>query len=155
MANPRAMILCIDDDGLGLEARKELLEISGYDVLTACSGQEGLRLFASHLVDAVIVDYQMPGMSGDRVASEMKRVKPHVPILMLSAYHDLAGSKLTQVDAFICKSESWPKVLSALDRLLLPRLPFFDRWWESWKHHRYHISHLVMGADSKRSHPGR
>jgi CheY-like chemotaxis protein len=155
MANPRAMILCIDDDELGLEARKELLEISGYDVLTACSGQEALGLFASHRVDAVMVDYQMPEMSGDRVASEMKRVKAHVPILMLSAYDDLPGSKLTHVDAFVCKSESWPKVLSSLDRLLQGCLPFFDRWWESWKYHRYHTGNSQMVTDSGKSHPGR
>src|SRR5215469_13017019 len=124
MANARAIILCIDDDGLGLEARKELLETSGYVVLTACSGHEGLGLFASHLIDAVIVDYQMPEMSGDRVASEMKRINRHVPIMMLSAYNDLPESKLAHVDALVCKSESWTKLLSALDRLLQARLPF-------------------------------
>jgi len=153
MANPRATILCIDDDGLGLEARKELLESSGYDVLTACSGQDGLRLFASHLVDAVIVDYQMPEMSGDRVAGEMRRIKPHVPILMLSAYNDLSRSKLGHVDAFVCKSESWPKLVSALDRLLQARLPFFHRWLESWKQRRHHAGNLMMGA--KRNQAGR
>src|SRR5690348_17763743 len=113
MANQRAMILCIDDDGLALEARKELLESCGYDVLTACSGQDGLRMFASRLVDAVIVDYQMPEMSGDRVAGEMRRIKPRVPILMLSAYNDLSRTQLGDVDAFVCKSESWAKLLSA------------------------------------------
>ena len=147
MANQRAMILCIDDDELGLEARKELLESSGYDVLTACSGPDGLRLFASHLIDAVIVDYQMPEMSGDRVAGEMRRIKPHVPILMLSAYNDLSRSQLGNVDAFVCKSESWPKLLSALDRLLQARLPFFDRWVEGWKQHRHLAGNLMMGPE--------
>ena len=78
MARPR-VILWIDDDVLALEARKELLECSGYSALTAASGQEGLGVFAWHRIDAVILDYQMPEMTGDRVASEMKRIKPDIP----------------------------------------------------------------------------
>src|SRR5260370_17840237 len=89
MEKHKAIILCIDDDGAGLEARKELLEIAGYEVLTAQSGEQGLGLFASHPIDAVVIDYKMPGMNGDRVATQMRCDKPHVPILMLSDYRDI------------------------------------------------------------------
>ena len=41
MRKPKAVILCIDDATIALEASKELLEISGYEVLTAQSGKEG------------------------------------------------------------------------------------------------------------------
>jgi len=115
-------------------SRKELLEISGYEVLTAQGGQEGLGLFVSYPIDAVILDYQMPGMNGDRVASQMRRVKPGVPILMLSAYSELPANELSCVDAFLDKGESWPAVVSTLDRLLNLRFPFFVRWLEDWKH---------------------
>jgi CheY-like chemotaxis protein len=134
MEKQKPIILCIDDDGAGLEARKELLEISGYEVLTAQSGVQGLGLFVSHPIDAVVLDYKMPGMNGDRVASEMRRVKPGVPILMLSGYAELFPNELTCVDAFVSKGESWPTVVSTLDRLLNLRLLFFDRWLEDWKH---------------------
>jgi len=134
VAKPKATILCVDDDGVQLEARKELLEDSGYDVLIAQSARESLGLFASHLIDAVIVDYQMPEMNGDRVASKMKRIKPNIPILMLSAYDELAQDKLARVDGFLCKAESWPAILSALEKVLQARLSSFDRWWESWQH---------------------
>lgn len=152
MAKPR-VILWIDDDVLALEARKELLECSGYCALTAASGQEGLELFASHRIDAVILDYQME-MTGDRVASEMKRVKPRIPILMLSAYNELPRRMLTHVDAFLCKSDSWPRVLSVLDRLLPKRRSLFDRWCESWKgRHRNLGRNSLTGPDSEREHP--
>jgi CheY-like chemotaxis protein len=134
MGKPKAIILCIDDDSAGLEARKELLEISGYEVLTAQGGQEGLGLFVSHPIDVVILDYQMPGMNGDRVASQMRRVKPGVPILMLSAYSELPPNELSCVDAFLDKGEPWPTVVSTLDRLLNLRFPFFVRWLEDRKH---------------------
>ena len=134
MEKQKAIILCIDDDGAGLEACKELLEISGYEVLTAQTGEQGLGLFVSHPIDAVVVDYQMPGMNGDRVARQMQRVKPDVPILMLSGYSELPLKELTCVDAFLSKDEPWSTVVSTLDRLLNLRLLFFDRWLEDWKH---------------------
>lgn len=134
MEKQKAIILCIDDDGAGLEARKELLEISDYEVLTAQSGEQGLGLFVSHPIDAVVLDYKMPGMNGDRVARQMRRVKPDVPILMLSGYSELPLSELSCVDAFLSKGESWSTVVSTLDRLLNLRSLFFARWLEGWKH---------------------
>jgi CheY-like chemotaxis protein len=131
---PKAIILCIDDDGAGLEARKELLEISGYEVLTAQGGEQGLGLFVAHPIDAVVLDYKMPGMNGDRVARQMRRVKPEVPILMLSGYSELPLNAINCVDALLSKGESWSTVASTLDRLLNLRFPFFVRWLEKWKH---------------------
>ncbi len=66
-------ILCIDDHWNGLIGRKMFLENNGYEVLQASGGDEGLKLFQSHAVDAVVLDYQMPGMKGDVVAKKMKR----------------------------------------------------------------------------------
>lgn len=134
MEKRKSTILWIDDYAAGLEASKELLEISGYEVLTAQSGEEGLGLFHSRPIDAVVVDYQLPGMNGARVASQMRRVKPHVPILMLSGYSELPLNELGCVDAFLCKGESWSMVVSTLERLLHLRFPFFARWLEDWKH---------------------
>ncbi len=134
MEKQNAIILCIDDDRAGLEARRELLEIDGYEVLTAQSGEQGLGLFVSHPIDAVVLDYKMPGMNGDRVARQMRSVKPDVPILMLSGYSELPVNEISCVDAFLSKGESWSTVVSTLDRLLSLRSLFFDRWLEDWKH---------------------
>ena len=60
MPTPKRIILCVDDHENGLFARKLLLEEEGYKVLTASNGQEGWRLFMSHSIDAVVLDYQMP-----------------------------------------------------------------------------------------------
>ena len=133
MKKQKAMILCIDDDGAGLDACKELLEFSGYEVLTAPSGEEGLGLFVSHPIDAVVLDHKMPGMTGDRVAKQMRRVKPDVPILMFSGCSELLPNELSSVDAFLSKGESWSTVVSTLERLLTLRVLFFDRWLEDWK----------------------
>src|SRR5271156_2221842 len=110
LSRMKTTILCIDDHWNGLIGRKMLLENNGYEVLEATGGDEGLRLFLSHAVDAVVLDYQMPGMNGDVVAAKMKRVKSHVPIMLLSAFETLPNKKLAAVDTFLSKSQP-PKIL--------------------------------------------
>jgi CheY-like chemotaxis protein len=134
MPPPRATILCIDDHWNALIGRKLLLEQCGYEVLEATSGDEGLRLFLSHAVDAVVLDYQMPGMTGDLVAARMKRINAHIPILLLSAYGPLPDTKLRSIDTFVSKSQPPNTLLSSLQVLLSARSkPFFYRWLNHWK----------------------
>jgi len=57
-------ILCVDDEPLILETLKLALLKKGFRVLTAQSGEEGLRLLEIHSVEMVISDYRMPGMNG-------------------------------------------------------------------------------------------
>src|SRR5208282_4179618 len=134
MAQRKSTILCIDDHWNGLLGRKMLLEKNGYQVLEAIGGDEGLKLFRSHPVDAVVLDYQMPGMNGDVVAAKMKRIKSHVPIMLLSAYEPLPKSKLKSVDSFLSKSQPPKILLSTLQGLLdnEPK-PFFNRWLDAWR----------------------
>jgi len=127
-------ILCIDDHWNGLIGRKMLLEKNGYEVLEASGGDEGLKLFRSHLIDAVVLDYQMPGMNGDVVATKMKRIKSQVPIMLLSAFEPLPKNKLKAVDTFLCKSQPSDILLSKLEALLdSESKPFFRRWLDLWK----------------------
>src|ERR1700732_5477077 len=134
MFRAKATILCIDDHWNGLIGRKMLLEQSGYQVLEASGGPEGLKLFLSHAVDAVVLDYQMPGMNGDVVAAKMKRINSQVPIMLLSAYGPLPQSKLKAVDTFLSKSQPPDILLSTLQSLLVSRSkPFFSRWLDHWR----------------------
>jgi CheY-like chemotaxis protein len=112
------MILCIDDEATGLIVRKLLLQSQGYEVLTALSGSEGLELFKSNPVEAVVLDYAMPGMDGGQVAEELKRLKPSVKILLLSAYVDLPEEALQWVDKRAVKGMSPTIVLAELKQLL-------------------------------------
>ena len=142
MFRRKATILCIDDHWNGLIGRKMLLEQSGYEVLEAIGGDEGLKLFRSHAVDAVVVDYQMPGMNGDVVAAKMKRINARVPIMLLSAYGPLPKNKLSSVDSFVSKSQP-PNILLATLRDLLNdgHKPFFSRWLDHWKHRNQGATH--------------
>jgi CheY-like chemotaxis protein len=134
MSRAKATILCIDDHWNGLIRRKMLLEQSGYEVLEASGGDEGLKLFRSHPVDAVVLDYQMPGMNGDVVAAKMKRINSQIPIMLLSAYGPLPKNKLSSVDSFLSKSQPPNILLSALQEMLSDRPKrFFSRWLDHWK----------------------
>ena len=134
MSRLKSKILCIDDHWNGLIGRKMLLEKNGYEVLEASGGDEGLKLFRSNRVDAVVLDYQMPGMNGDVVAAKMKRIKSSVPIMMLSAYEPLPKNKLKAVDSFLSKSQPTDKLLSNLQHMLDGRSkPFFHRWLDLWR----------------------
>src|SRR3974390_1235184 len=104
------IVLCVDDEKIGLRVRKIMLESRGFKVLTASSGPEGLKLFEEHEVDVVVLDYYMPDVNGGGVASGKGRRRPDVPIVFLSAYFSLPPEALEVADRFITKSEPPPGV---------------------------------------------
>ena len=87
-------VLCVDDEKIGLRVRKIMLESRGFTVLTASNGPEGLKLFDENHVDVVVLDYYMPDVNGGQVASEIRRRRPGVPIVFLSAYFSLPPEAL-------------------------------------------------------------
>lgn len=118
MARSRKTLLCVDDNQGCLNIHKTILEDLGYTVLTARSGREGLKVFASNAIDAVLLDYQMPDMNGEMVAAGLRKMNPGVPILMLSGYESLPESTLRLVDEFIPKGNSAEFLLLAIQQLL-------------------------------------
>lgn len=111
-------ILCIDDEVLGLEIRKVVLEREGYAVYTAPDGPSGIRLFRQHAVDAVVLDYAMPGMNGGAVATALREIRPNVPILLLSAYLTLPDEVQQLVTLIANKGDGALALLGNVRRLL-------------------------------------
>ena len=120
----KPVILCVDDTPSVLEGEKMLLEENGYRVLTATNGQEAVQAFASHSVDLVILDYNMPKMNGGMAAVRIKNAKPDVPVALLSSDERLPVRELEAVDCFIPKSEPILSLLEKVDYLLSLRLLF-------------------------------
>jgi CheY-like chemotaxis protein len=114
------LVLCVDDELVGLQVRKILLERAGYRVLTAPDGPSGLAIFSAEPVEAVVLDYSMPGMHGGEVAIRMRQAKPQVPILLLSAYMGLSVEVTSLVDLYMTKGEGAPVLLEKLSSLLQP-----------------------------------
>jgi DNA-binding response OmpR family regulator len=103
-------ILCIDDDEAILRYEKALLERSRCAVITAVTAQQGLRLVTMCECDAVLLDYGIPGMTGNELAVEIKRARPGLMILLLSASH-VPANELPLVDAFLPKLEASRQLL--------------------------------------------
>jgi CheY-like chemotaxis protein len=119
MISSHATILCIDDESETLLLRKRLLEMHGFVVLTAMSGADGLRLLADgHDVDLVLLDYVMPGMTGEWIADEMKRLYPDLPIVVMSGFQELPQKLLKMADGYVRKGEEPEEVIGAITRAL-------------------------------------
>lgn len=118
-----ATILCIDDEPAGMTARKLLLESAGHRVLEARSGPEGIRLFQSQKIDAVILDYWMSGMKGTVVAAKLKELNPSVPVIILSGLSDFPGEMTGVVDEWLLKGSDRPERLLRTVKSLLERRP--------------------------------
>ena len=113
----RKTIVCIDyDDGM-LRYQKALLERRGYKVLTAASARQGLQIAAACAVAAVIVDYHMPEMNGHEVATQIRRLTPQVPIVMVGSDDEIPEHALHGVDAFVSKNEAPGRLLPVINRI--------------------------------------
>jgi CheY-like chemotaxis protein len=124
----RPTIVCIDDDLDTLIGYQSLLWNHGYNVLISTSGSQGLELVKSLPTAAVILDFQMPGMDGGMVATEIKKFKPHVPVMMLTAQESLPDEVLEHVDVFFPKGESPRELLVALHATLSHCMLLDARW---------------------------
>jgi CheY-like chemotaxis protein len=120
---PRPVILCIDDEDLGLEIRKMVLEREGFTVLTARDGVTGLSVFETESVDAVVLDYAMPGMDGGQVAAILRQRRPNIPILMLSAYVVLPETVMQVVSVSATKGDGAFTLVDKLKELLQANAP--------------------------------
>ncbi len=118
MQTQSRLILCVDDEVVGLQVRKILLERAGYEVITALDGLSGLEAFNTQPIQAVILDYTMPGMNGGEVANRMRQTKPEIPILLLSANIALPAEITAMVDLYMTKGEGAPVLLRNLASVL-------------------------------------
>lgn len=98
-----AVVLCIDDDEDMLECEQSFLKSFGYTVLTAASGDKGLKLASLNWVDLVIIGHFMPEMNGQEVAIAIRRVRPLAPIILLTGPAHVPYRALKLVDALVAK----------------------------------------------------
>jgi diguanylate cyclase (GGDEF)-like protein len=79
-------ILLVDDNADYLQATRLLLERDGHEVLTATNGAEALSLLPQHHVDLLLLDYFMPGMTGEQVVTEIRKFDPYVQVILQTGY---------------------------------------------------------------------
>ncbi len=116
-------ILIVDDEEMIIDVAGLLLNKLGYDVLVARSGKEAIEMFRrkKEQVDAVILDMIMPGLGGDAVYDELKKLDPKVKVLLSSGYsiNGQAGEILNKgCNGFIQKPFTIRQLAQHLNRIL-------------------------------------
>jgi CheY-like chemotaxis protein len=117
--------MIVDDNGLGLAARKSVLEELGYRTTGFSCALEALAQLASGEFDLIITDYRMPNMNGIEFIGLARERKPLVPIILLSGFADSLGldERNTGADAVIQKSANEVTHLLRTVNKLLRRTP--------------------------------
>jgi len=84
-------ILCVDDERNVLRSLKRLFFDTEYKIVTAESGEEGLKKLEEREIQVIISDYRMPGMNGVSFLSKVKDLYPGTIRIVLSGYADVAS----------------------------------------------------------------
>jgi FixJ family two-component response regulator len=89
-AGPDGMVLLVDDDEMILKTGRRLLESLGYKVFAARDGQAAIGVFRKYgsEIGIVLLDLMMPGMTGDEVFGELKKIDPAVNVAIVSGFAD-------------------------------------------------------------------
>ncbi len=98
-------ILVVDDEAIVRESIRDWLTDAGYQVATAESGEEALRMLETQDFSIMVLDIRLPGKTGIKVLQEVKAVKPEIKSIVITAYPsaELAAQamKLGAVDYLI------------------------------------------------------
>lgn len=117
MTGPRRVLVVDDEDDLR-HVMKDILGAEGYDVTTADSGIEALRLMRERHYDVVTVDLRMPGLSGRETLAAMRHVAPDAVPIVVSGFvtpEDRNAVQALGVHAVICKPFDIDRLLATVD----------------------------------------
>ncbi len=99
-------VLVVDDEALVCDSIKKALALDKHEVVTVTSGQQALAAFQADQFDLLLIDYDMPGMKGDKLAAAIRALAPRMPIIMMTAYGEtlrLSGDFPLEVDLVMSK----------------------------------------------------
>ncbi len=123
-------ILLIEDERLVVETLKGNFQDNGYHITTAHNGEEGLRKFQNDSFDLVITDLKLRGMDGLQVSRKIKKINPHIPVILVTGHPKLLTSDEASrfgVHDFMLKPFTWAEMLKKVtDCLDTPEITTFS-----------------------------
>ncbi len=119
------MVLVVEDNDLNMRLFHDVLEAHGYNVLQAKDGMEGLRMAREERPDLILMDIQLPDVSGLEVTKWLKddETLKSIPVIAITAFA-MAGDKEKILeggcDAYLVKPISIPNFLQTVERFVRP-----------------------------------
>jgi CheY-like chemotaxis protein len=120
------MVLVIDDEAALREVIEEILELAAIRCLSAANGREGLQLFIENrsAVAVILLDMQMPVMSGGDTLRELRKLNTTVDIVLMSGYPEESTMEKFRNDdhlSYLEKPFTLEKLTVKVERLLRTR----------------------------------
>jgi len=129
MTSKLRKILVVDDDPNIVRMIQRILELEGYEVVTASDGQSALQIFRKTAISLVLLDIMMPGMDGVNVCNNIRQ-SSNIPIIMVTA----KGNVNEKLEGFAAGADDYvtkpfpTKELVARVNAVLRRLDFPDNF---------------------------
>jgi len=90
--DPKIKVLMVDDEAQFRATTERILNRRGFQTIMAESGEEAIEKLEEN-PDVVVLDIKMPGMDGHDTLREIKRIQPHLPVIMLTGHGALPSAK--------------------------------------------------------------
>lgn len=140
--NPKAKILCVDDEPIILDSFRKILVLDGYSVDTVEKGQEALHLVQSNHYDFLFTDLKMPEMDGVDVAKGVKHLRPDIDVIIITGYATVESAvevmKFGAMD-YVQKPFTEDELLDFTKKSLLKRQDRINKQLRP----KVHISHVT------------
>ncbi len=120
-SNSKGTILIVDDEPNVLWFISKVCQPMGYATLTAGSGMEALKVIqeCGEKIDLVLLDLKMPGMGGIEVLKSMRKYKPDIPVIILTALHDKKDEcEKLGIEAFMKKPYSLENLYQRIETII-------------------------------------
>ena len=98
-------LLCVDDEKRLASLTAEILATQGYRVTALSNPLQAVEVFKRENIELVILDYQMPEMSGTSLAAQLKIARSKVKVVLFTGTLNVPKSELSPVDAVVRKSD--------------------------------------------------
>jgi CheY-like chemotaxis protein len=121
-------ILIIDDEPTAIDLLRKILEMDGYEVVSARNGQEGVEMFQQHPCDLVITDMVMPVKDGLQTILDLRSQVPNLPIIAISGGGTISKERYLAVAGYlnrvitIAKPFAIEDITEAVENLLLDQI---------------------------------
>jgi two-component system cell cycle response regulator DivK len=118
-----SLVLIVEDNDKNLKLVRDVLRVKGYETIEATSGEDGLALAASRKPDLVLMDIQLPGISGIEALTALRAdaATAHIPVIAVTASVMQQDRKLIMeagFDAYLGKPLDLKEFLATVKRVL-------------------------------------